>query len=232
MLHLDGLRLRQGDFSLTADWQAKPGERIAVIGPSGAGKSTLLMMIAGFLAPDAGRILWQGQDLAGLAPGARPVTVLFQDQNLFPHLTVQRNLALGLTTAARLTPDQSARIDSVLGRVGLAGMGARRPGQFSGGQAGRVALARALLRARPILLLDEPFSALGPALRAEMIALVNEVADETGALVLMVTHDPRDARAMGRSILVADGIAHPPTDTRALFADPPPALRAYLGQAD
>lgn len=229
MLQLDGLTLQQGDFSLTADWRVEAGDRIAIIGPSGAGKSTLLMMIAGFLAPDAGRVLWQGQDLADLAPGARPVTTLFQDQNLFPHLTVQRNLALGLTTAARLTPDQSTRIESVLSRVGLSGMGARRPSELSGGQAGRVALARALLRARPILLLDEPFSALGPALRAEMIALVNEVANETGAMVLMVTHDPQDARAMGRTVLVADGVAHPPSNTGALFADPPPALRAYLG---
>lgn len=229
MLDLERLTLRQGGFTLGADWKVGRGERIAVIGPSGAGKSTLLMAIAGFLPPATGRILWDGQDLTDLAPGERPVSTLFQDQNLFPHLSVERNLSLGLTTKPRLTDEQKARIAEVLGRVGLTGMAARRPAELSGGQAGRVALARALLRARPILLLDEPFSALGPALRNEMVTLVNEVADETGALVLMVTHDPQDARAMGRTVLVAEGIAHPPADTAALFADPPAELRAYLG---
>jgi thiamine transport system ATP-binding protein len=113
--------------------------------------------------------------------------------------------------------------------VGLAGRGGDRPGGLSGGEQGRVALARALLRARPILLLDEPFAALGPALRHAMIDLVAEVADETGALVLMVTHDPDDARRFGRrTVFVEAGRAHPPADTAALFADPPPALRAYL----
>lgn len=229
MLSLERIVLEQGDFRLTADWTVNPGERIAVIGPSGAGKSSLLMAIAGFFAPVAGRITWQGRDIGVDAPGERPISVLFQDQNLFPHLTVERNLALGLTAIGRLTQDEHARIARVLNRVGLDGMARRRPAELSGGQMGRAALARALLRARPVLLLDEPFAALGPALKAEMVALVNEVADETGALVLMVTHDPTDARAMGKTVLVADGVAHPPAETAALFANPPPALRAYLG---
>ncbi len=229
MLELEGLVVVQGDFRLSASWSAAAGDRIAVIGPSGGGKSTLLMAIAGFLAAQAGRILWQGQDLGPVPPGKRPVSVLFQEQNLFPHLTVERNLALGLTTRAGLSEDERDRIARVLTRVGLEGMGPRRPAELSGGQIGRAALARALLRARPVLLLDEPFAALGPALRAEMVALVNEVADETGALVLMVTHDPVDARAMARTVFVEGGTAWPPQDTQNLFADPPPALRAYLG---
>lgn len=230
MLHLDHVVLHQGEFRLTADWSVAAGERVAVIGPSGAGKSTLLMAVAGFLAPAEGRVLWNGRDLADVPPGQRPVSALFQDQNLFPHLTVERNLALGLTTRARLTDEARDRIAAVLARVGLAGMGGRRPAELSGGQMGRAALARALLRARPILLLDEPFAALGPALKAEMVALVNEVAAETGALVLMVTHDPKDAQAMGKCVLVAEGRALPPVETAALFVDPPPELRAYLGQ--
>lgn len=230
MLHLDRLELQQGTFRLTADWQVGAGERIAVIGPSGAGKSTLLMAIAGFLAPASGRILWSGRDLTAIPPGDRPVSVLFQDQNLFPHLTVERNLALGLTTRGHLTSAERDRIAGVIDRVGLSGMADRRPAQLSGGQMGRAALARALLRARPVLLLDEPFAALGPALKSEMVALVNEVANETGALVLMVTHDPNDAHAMGRTALVADGVAQAPVETAALFADPPPALRDYLGK--
>lgn len=231
MLHLDRLTIEQPGFRLTADWQAEPGARIAVIGPSGAGKSTLLSVIGGFFAPAAGRVLWSGQDLTMLPPGDRPVTTLFQDQNLFPHLTVTQNLALGLSPALRLAPGDEGRIGTALNRVGLAGLGPRRPAELSGGQQGRAALARALLRARPILLLDEPFAALGPALKTQMLDLVAEVAAETGALVLMVTHDPADARHFAPlTVLVADGIAHPPTDTATLLDKPPPALAAYLGQ--
>ncbi len=230
MLQLDHVTLAQGAFRLTADWSAKPGSRIAVMGPSGAGKSTLLSAIAGFLVPSTGRIRWQGKDLTDVPPGERPVTILFQDQNLFPHLTVAQNLGLGLRADLRLTPQDRTRVDEALARVGLQGMGPRRPAQLSGGQASRAALARALLRARPILLLDEPFAALGPALRAEMLKLVREVADETSALVLMVTHDPQDALALGGDLaFVSDGQVQSPVETRALLAHPPPDVQAYLG---
>ena len=230
MLQLDHVTLAQGAFRLTADWSAKPGSRIAVMGPSGAGKSTLLSAIAGFLVPNSGRIRWQGEDLTDVPPGERPVTILFQDQNLFPHLTVAQNLGLGLRADLRLTPQDRTRVDEALARVGLQGMGPRRPAQLSGGQASRAALARALLRARPILLLDEPFAALGPALRAEMLKLVREVADETSALVLMVTHDPQDALALGGDLaFVSDGQVQSPVETRALLAHPPPDVQAYLG---
>ncbi len=230
MLTLETLVLQQDDFRLTANWSVVPGERVALIGPSGAGKSTLLMALAGFLPPAQGRILWQGADLAGVLPGDRPSTILFQDQNLFPHLTLAQNLGLGLSPTLRLTPAQAAQIETALARVGLAGMGARKPGQLSGGQQGRAALARALLRARPVLLLDEPFAALGPALKAEMLDLLDEVAAATGAAVLMVTHDPSDAkRFAGKTVLVADGVAQAPVPTAELFANPPQALRDYLG---
>lgn len=230
MLRLEQVVLAQGGFRLSADWSVMPGARVAVIGPSGAGKSTLLMAVAGFLAPAQGRILWQGRDLGPLAPGARPVSMLFQDQNLFPHLTLERNLGLGLSPRLRLTESDRKRIEVALDRVGLTGMGLRRPGEVSGGQAGRAALARALLRARPMLLLDEPFAALGPAMKADMLALVDDIAAETGALVLMITHDPGDARAFADQVIVVDsGIAAAPMPTADLFADPPEALRAYLG---
>ena len=138
---------------------------------------------------------------------------------------------LGLRPDLRLSLAEKTKVEAALDRVGLGGLGARKPGQLSGGQIGRAALARALLRARPLLLLDEPFAALGPALKADMLDLVAEVAGETGATLLMVTHDPADAKRIADvTVLVADGVAHPPGPTAELFADPPPALRAYLGQ--
>jgi thiamine transport system ATP-binding protein len=230
MLRLEDVVLEQGSFRLSADWALEPGARVAVMGPSGAGKSTLLMAIAGFLDPARGRILWNGVPLDPLPPGERPVSILFQDQNLFPHLTLAQNLGLGLSPRLRVAPADQARIAASLARVGLEGMEARKPGALSGGQQSRAALARALLRNRPVLLLDEPFAALGPALKTEMIDLVARIATETGALVLMVTHDPEDAlRFADQTVVVAEGRALAPQPTQALLANPPQALRRYLG---
>lgn len=230
MLTLDHLEMRWGDWRLAADFTVATGALVALIGPSGAGKSTLLAAIAGFQTPDSGRVLWNGEDLAERAPAERPVSILFQDNNLFPHLTAAQNVGLGLRPDLKLSADQGARVDVALARVGLVGLGGRKPGQLSGGQAARVALARALLRQKPLMLLDEPFGALGPALRAEMLDLVAEIARETGATVLIVSHDPDDAkRIAGQVSLVADGTAQPPVDTAEIFAHPTPALAAYLG---
>ncbi|MDO5630532.1 MAG: ATP-binding cassette domain-containing protein [Paracoccus sp. (in: a-proteobacteria)] len=230
MLEFQGVRLTLGDFRLSADFSISSGARVAVIGPSGSGKSTLLSLIAGFLHPDQGAIRWNGRDLAPVPPGQRPVSILFQDQNLFPHLTVAQNTGLGLRPDLRLNRDQKAAVAAALARVGLSGMETRRPAQLSGGQQSRVALARVLLRARPILLLDEPFGALGPALKAEMLALLAEIATDTGATVLMVTHDPADARTFApETLLVQDRRAHPPMSTAPLLDNPPPGLRDYLG---
>jgi thiamine transport system ATP-binding protein len=174
--------------------------------------------------------MWDGVDLTRMDPGARPITTVFQDQNLFPHLTIAQNLGLGIAPGLRLARADHARVDAALTRVGLAGMGPRLPAQLSGGQQSRAALARALLRARPLLLLDEPFAALGPALKADMLALVAELAGESGATVLMVTHDPKDAASFAPiTCLVAGGVAHAPQPTAALLANPPPELAAYLG---
>ena len=228
MLQLDALRIAQGDFSITADFSVPTGARVALIGPSGAGKSTLLLAIGGFVPLATGRVLWDGHDLGPLTPAARPVAMLFQDQNLFPHLTVTQNLGLALSPDLRLSEAQHAQVADVLARLGLEGMGNRKPGARSGGQMGRAALGRVLLQARPVLLLDEPFAALGPGLKADLLALVAEVA--AGLTVLMVTHDPGDARRFADlSVLVADGVAAAPVATARLFADPPAALREYLG---
>ncbi|RME18021.1 MAG: ATP-binding cassette domain-containing protein [Alphaproteobacteria bacterium] len=230
MLTLEGLRLCWEGWSLSAEMTIGEGARVGILGPSGAGKSTLLSAIAGYLDPCEGRILWKGQDLAGLAPAERPVSMIFQDNNLFPHLTAAENVGLGLRPDLRLSRDQKAAVEGALERVGLAGLGGRKPGQLSGGQAARVTLARTLLRRKPLILLDEPFGALGPALRREMLSLVDELAEDTGATLLMVSHEPNDARAIAREVvLVADGLAHPPAPTEAIFANPPAALKDYLG---
>ncbi len=230
MLTLDHLSLTLGAFRLEADLTV-PGPGVtAIIGASGSGKSTLLAAIAGFLAPVSGRILWNGQDMATLAPGDRPLTMLFQDQNLFPHLSARKNVALGLSPALRLTAAEWARVDEAMARIGLGGLENRLPAQLSGGQQARVALARVLLRARPLLLLDETFGGLGPALKEEMLDLVARLSAETAATVLLVSHDPDDARRIApQTILVADGQAQPPVATADLLANPPPGLRRYLG---
>ena len=227
MLRLEGVEIVQGAFRLAADLSVAPGIT-AVIGPSGAGKSTLLSLVGGFLLPERGRVLWDGRDITALAPGDRPVSTVFQDQNLFPHLDVFRNVGLGLSPGLKLSEGDRARIAEVLARVGLEGMDRRKPGELSGGQQSRVALARVLVRDRPVVLLDEPFAALGPSLKAEMLDLVSDTL--AGATLLMVTHDPADAlRVAERSIVVEGGRAAEPVETRALLDDPPPALRAYLG---
>jgi thiamine transport system ATP-binding protein len=232
MLALDRLLITQGDFRLEADLTVPAGTICAIVGPSGAGKSTLLNVIAGFFAAAEGRVLWNGAPLDNLPPGERPVSIVFQDNNLFPHLTAFQNVALGLRPSLKLKPEETRKVEDALARVGLAGLGARRPGELSGGQQSRVALARVLVRRKPLLLLDEPFAALGPALRAEMLDLVKTVASETGATVLMVSHDPDDARRIADlTLYLGEGRAHPPVPTAAIFADPPPALRDYLGDA-
>ncbi|QJF52910.1 ATP-binding cassette domain-containing protein [Roseobacter ponti] len=230
MLRLEGVTIEQGSFSLAADFSVGEGRRVAVIGPSGAGKSTLLGAIAGFVPVTGGRLICQGRDITEAAPGARPVSMLFQDNNLFPHLTVARNVALGLRPAWRLTAEENARVQAAIERVGLKGMEDRRPGDLSGGQQSRAALARVLVRDRPLVLLDEPFAALGPALRREMLDLVAELISDTGATLMMVTHAPEDVRRIADDVIfVEGGIAHAPGPAAELLKNPPPALKAYLG---
>lgn len=229
MLTLENAQIDLGDFQLSADLTVPQGARVAVLGPSGAGKSTLLAAIAGFQTLAQGQVSWQGQRMAD-TPAARPISMVFQDNNLFPHLTVAQNVGLGFRPDLKLSMDEKTRVDQALDRVGLAGMGARKPGQLSGGQIARVALARVLLRDRPLLLLDEPFGALGPALKTEMLGFAAELLDETGATLLMVSHDPQDAREIcDQVVLVANNVAHPPVATDEIFANPPEVLRDYLG---
>lgn len=230
MLTCSELMLQQGRFLLRADVSFEAGKAVALIGPSGAGKSTLLAAIAGFLEPVSGQLRWDGYDLTHTAPGARPISMLFQDNNLFPHLSAAQNVGLGLRPDLRLNAGEATKVTAALRDVGLEGFAERKPSALSGGQQSRVALARVLVADRSVVLLDEPFAALGPALKDEMLDLVREKLVSAGKTVIMVTHDPADARRIAdMAALVAEGEVSAPVATNVLFDDPPAALKAYLG---
>lgn len=192
MIRLDNVFLADDTLPMTFDLQVAAGTRIAIVGPSGAGKSTLLNLIAGFVLPTRGEIWLNGENHTQSAPYERPVSMLFQENNLFPHLTVQQNLALGLKTSLKLTALEQDQIERVADAVGLTSFLSRLPNSLSGGQKQRVALARCLLRDKPILLLDEPFSALDPELRMEMLNLIDELCHSKKLTLLLVTHQPSE----------------------------------------
>ena len=192
MIRLDNVFLADDALPMTFDLQVAAGERIAIVGPSGAGKSTLLNLIAGFVLPTQGNIWLNGENHTRSAPYERPVSMLFQENNLFPHLTVQQNLALGLKTSLKLTALEQDQIERVADAVGLTSFLSRLPNSLSGGQKQRVSLARCLLRDKPILLLDEPFSALDPELRMDMLNLIDELCHSKNLTLLLVTHQPSE----------------------------------------
>ena len=192
MIRLDNVFLADDALPMTFDLQVAAGERIAIVGPSGAGKSTLLNLIAGFVLPTRGNIWLNGENHTRSAPYERPVSMLFQENNLFPHLTVQQNLALGLKTSLKLTALEQDQIERVADAVGLTSFLSRLPNSLSGGQKQRVSLARCLLRDKPILLLDEPFSALDPELRMDMLNLIDELCHSKNLTLLLVTHQPSE----------------------------------------
>jgi thiamine transport system ATP-binding protein len=182
-----------------------PGEITAVSGPSGSGKSTLLDLIAGFLTPTAGTMTLDGTDLVPLPPEARPISILFQSDTLFEHLTAAHNVDLGLP---RGTPKAEAqrKVEAALTEVGLPAVGRQRADTLSGGQKQRVALARTLLRNRPVLLLDEPFSALDDESRATARALVKSLTIAHNWITVLVSHHQDDIAALAaRRYEISDG---------------------------
>ena len=190
MIKLDKVAFHYKQMPMYFDLHIKMGERVAVVGASGAGKSTLLNLIAGFEYADSGEIWLNGKNHSKKPPHLRPVSMLFQENNLFMHLTVQQNIALGLQPNLKLNLQQNEQVKQVADAVGLGEFLTRLPTQLSGGQKQRVALARCLLREQPILLLDEPFSALDPSLRQEMLQLLQQLCVQKNLTVLLVTHQP------------------------------------------
>jgi thiamine transport system ATP-binding protein len=217
------------NFKLQIDLNIQQGEFCAVLGPSGAGKSTLLSLIAGFETLSKGQIILDGA-AAAPDPAQRPVSMIFQDHNVFAHLTVLANVALGISPSLKLTEQQMAKVDDALKHVGLEKLKSRKPGELSGGERQRIALARVLVRNRPILLLDEPFAALDPGLRSAMLQLVSDIQKSKNLTVLLVTHQPEDAKKVAQKIIfVKDGTANGAIEVAKFFNSNEEDVLKYLG---
>jgi ABC-type Fe3+/spermidine/putrescine transport system ATPase subunit len=212
------------------------GEITVVVGPSGSGKSTLVALIAGLLAPAAGRILFAGRDMAGVPPERRDVGVVFQSYALFPHLSVEDNVAFGLTTRHRRLPrrEVAPRVRELAALLGLTPLLGRRPAELSGGERQRVALARALAPRPALLLLDEPLSALDASLRRQLRAEVAALLRGLGTTVLYVTHDQEEAMMLADHLVVLQGgrvvQAGPPLELYRRPANP--FVAGFLGEAN
>jgi spermidine/putrescine transport system ATP-binding protein len=189
------------DVSLTV----REGEFFSLLGPSGCGKTTTLRMIAGFVRPDAGRIVIGDADVTETPPHKRPVNTVFQSYALFPHLTVAENVGFGLRFRRLASAEKRSRVDNALELVRLGGFGSRKPHQLSGGQQQRVALARALILSPDVLLLDEPLGALDAKLRRELQIELKSIQREVGITFLYVTHDQEEALTMSDRLAVMQG---------------------------
>ena len=206
--------LKESYLTISTNISLEPDKIYAVVGPSGAGKSTFLNLISGFASISSGSIIWNGQEISNLPPAKRSVSILFQDNNLFPHLSVWRNLALAVTHWPKISRNNEEKLKAVMSEVGILGLENRKPSQLSGGQQSRVALARVLLQKNKILLLDEPFSALGPSLKDQMLELIKKIAKNKKLLVLMVPHEPADAKKVAsQTLVIKDKKVHPPLST-------------------
>jgi putative spermidine/putrescine transport system ATP-binding protein len=230
-VRLSGIRRAYGDVVAVAgvDLDIAAGEFFTLLGPSGSGKTTTLRVIAGFERPDAGRVELQGVDVTRVAPFQRAVNTVFQDYALFPHMTVAENVEYGLRVKGTPRRERRERVDEVLERVRLPGLGNRKPAQLSGGQRQRVALARAIVNRPPVLLLDEPLGALDLKLRQEMQSFLQTLQRDLGITFVYVTHDQEEALTMSDRLAVfnagqieqvgspADVYEHPQTEFVAGF---------------
>ena len=242
MITVTGATKRYGDFAALDDvtLAIPDGSLTALLGPSGSGKSTLLRAIAGLERPDAGRVVINGGDVTDVPPQQRNIGFVFQHYAAFKHMTVRDNVAFGLTIRKRPKAQIDARVDELLGIVGLAGFQKRYPSQLSGGQRQRMALARALAVEPRVLLLDEPFGALDAKVREELRAWLRRLHDEVHVTTVLVTHDQEEAMDVADNIAVLNEgrieqvgtplelYEHPANDFVMSFLGPVARLRGRL----
>lgn len=236
-VQFDRVSVRYGQVTALRDFSldVATGETVALLGPSGSGKSTALKALAGFVRPTSGRVLLAGQDVTGVPPHKRGLGVVVQQYALFPHLTVADNIGFGLRARRMRRTESARRVEEMLELVGMERYGRRYPRELSGGQQQRVAIARALAIRPPVLLLDEPLSALDAQLRADMLDELRQLRDELPDIaILYVTHDQTEALTLAHRIAVMRDAELLDLDTaQGLYRQPPSEFTAaFLGGAN
>lgn len=226
MLEINNLNINYTDFTLLVSLTAHPCQITVITGASGAGKSTLINAIAGFL-PHSGQIILNQQDISKLPPSKRSITTIFQNNNLFPHLTVHENLALALSTT-KTSPLQQQQIIDALTKVDMIDFISRYPDDLSGGEIQRVAIARSLLTQNKILLLDEPFAALGPRQRKSMLNLIYELTKSEQLITLINTHQPNEISLAEQFIFLHQGTVYLQGNGQAVLNSKDPVIENYL----
>ena len=201
-LNASKCQIKNGAFSVQCDFSIEIGNHLSLFGPSGSGKSSVLLGLAGFLPIINGDLIYDDKSISKSEPKDRPFDLLFQENNLFPHLTVSRNILLGLGAKAKMDSQNSHIVNEILDLVGLYKEKNRLPENISGGQRSRTAIARSLIRKKPILLLDEPFSALDFELKNEILALLLRVSRKNNLSIILVSHDPRDVQYLGGDVVL------------------------------
>ena len=232
VLRLDRVCVRRGGFHLDEiSFSVRAGEILALLGRTGAGKTLLLETIAGFCRPESGRVLCLGADVHSTPVHRRGIGYLYQDLSLFPHMTAAANIGYGLRLRRVPREEIRRRVEEIAGRFGIRHILDQYPGTLSGGEQQRVALARALMLRVPLLLLDEPYSALDPVTRASLHRLIREVCGEFSCAVVLVTHDFREAEALAHRVgVLLDGSLRGIVPAGELFRAPWDAeTRAFLG---
>ena len=236
MLEVESLSHQYGSEHAVRDvsFELASGELLALLGPSGCGKTTILQAIAGHIRPTSGRIRLRGVDVTGDPPESRQVSIVFQQSTLYPHMTVEENVAYGLKARNIDASRRASLVTEYLDLVALTDQREAYPGELSGGQQRRVELARALAPQPDVLLLDEPLSALDRTLREQLRDEIARIQRETGVTTLFVTHDQEDAMSLADRLVVMNGgsvsgIGEP----RQLYESPPtPFVASFLGRSD